>query len=149
MNTDDDAWYSLDGRRLSGKPAQKGVLHSQRQKGGNTMKREAYIKPDCQQIPLNAESHLLEISSLTGTGGTLGKQTDYEEADGNLDSWEYDVENPFGTTYNARKVWKTSVTTVRKGRKEINDNLTIQETTAEVAPQSLLPPSSLGIGIKS
>ena len=25
VSTDDDAWYSLDGRRLSGKPAQKGV----------------------------------------------------------------------------------------------------------------------------
>lgn len=46
----------------------------------------------------------------------LGKQTDYEEADGNLDSWEYDVENPFGTTYNARKVWEDFSDYGQKGK---------------------------------
>ena len=80
------------------------------------MKREAYIKPDCQQIPLNAESHLLKISSLTGTGGTLGKQTDYEEDDSDLGSWEYDVENPFGQTYNVRKVWEDFSDYGQKGK---------------------------------
>lgn len=80
------------------------------------MKREAYIKPDCQQIPLNAESHLLKISSPTGTHVPLGKQTDYEEADSDLGSWEYDVENPFGTTYNARNVWEDFSDYGQKGK---------------------------------
>lgn len=80
------------------------------------MKREAYIKPDCQQIPLNAESHLLKISGLTGTWGNLGKQTDYEEDDSDLGSWEYDVENPFGQTYNVRKVWEDFSDYGQKGK---------------------------------
>ena len=82
------------------------------------MRREAYIKPDCQQIPLNAESHLLKISSLTGTWGNLGKQTDYEEADSDLGSWEYDVENPFGITYNPRKVWEDFSDYGQKGKRK-------------------------------
>lgn len=82
------------------------------------MKREAYIKPDCQQIPLNAESNLLKIGSTTGANVPLGKQTDYEEADSDLDSWEYDVENPFGTTYNARKVWEDFSDYGQKGKRK-------------------------------
>ncbi|MBR1655805.1 MAG: hypothetical protein IJ698_05255 [Prevotella sp.] len=70
------------------------------------MKREAYIKPTCDIVPLFSENRLMEFSGTTGTGDTLGKQTGYEEADGNLGSWEYDVDNPFGTTYIARNVWE-------------------------------------------
>lgn len=80
------------------------------------MKRKAYIKPDCQQIPLNAESHLLEISSPTATGNMLGKENGYEEDDSDLGSWEYDVENPFGITYNVRKVWEDFSDYGQKGK---------------------------------
>lgn len=80
------------------------------------MKREAYIKPTCDLVPLFSENRLMEFSGLTATSNTLGKQTDYEEADGNLDSWEYDVENPFGTTYNARKVWEDFSDHGQKGK---------------------------------
>lgn len=82
------------------------------------MKREAYIKPTCDSVPLASENHLMEFSGKTATGDMNGKQTDYEEADGNLDSWEYDVENPFGTTYNARKVWEDFSDYGQKGKRK-------------------------------
>lgn len=80
------------------------------------MKREAYIKPTCDIVPLFSENRLMEFGGSTATGDMHGKQTDYEEADGNLDSWEYDVENPFGTTYNARKVWEDFSDYGQKGK---------------------------------
>lgn len=80
------------------------------------MKREAYIKPTCDIVPLFSENRLMEYSGPTATSGMLGKQTDYEVADGNLDSWEYDVENPFGTTYNGRKVWEDFSDYGQKGK---------------------------------
>lgn len=80
------------------------------------MKREAYIKPTCDIVPLFSENRLMEFGGSTATSGNNGKQTDYEEADSDLGSWEYDVENPFGTTYNARKVWEDFSDYGQKGK---------------------------------
>ncbi|MBR1655870.1 MAG: hypothetical protein IJ698_05595 [Prevotella sp.] len=82
------------------------------------MKREAYIKPTCDIVPLFSENRLMEYSGLTGAKDPLGKQTDYEEADSDLGSWEYDVENPFGQTYNARNVWEDFSDYGQKGKRK-------------------------------
>lgn len=80
------------------------------------MKRKAYIKPTCDIVPLFSENRLMEFSGPTATGNMLGKENDYEEADSDLGSWEYDVENPFGTTYNGRNVWEDFSDYGQKGK---------------------------------